>query len=35
MKWYTIEYRIFEKNKGKPNFVVIDVDLALKKRRLQ
>ena len=29
-----MQYRIFEKNKGKPNFVVIDVDLALKKHRL-
>ena len=34
MKWYITQFRIFEKNIGKLNFVTIDVDLALKRYRL-
>ena len=29
-----MQFRIFEKNIDKPNFVIIDVNLALKRYRL-
>ena len=31
---YDIQFRIFEKNKGKLNFVIIDVTFSLKRNRL-
>ena len=34
MKWYIIQFRIFEKNIGKLSFEIIDVDVVLKRYHL-